>query len=373
MRMIAKKITWLLLTLCTLGGAVWGQLPLLAALGLLLLLIPAVCAAVHLFVREKMKISIKMPANLQKGAQKAAVLQVTSRHGLPLGRISARLTAENLLTGETQTQRLFAPLGAKTEFTVGSAYCGRISVQAEELRLYDCFGVLGVAYKKPVCAYMTVQPETFAQTIVLTPAAENERESEQYSQEKPGFDRSEVFQLREYIPGDAYKQIHWKLSQKLDRLIVKDASLPILRSAAVFWERTEENPAPERTDAQAEVAATCCKTLLSQAAAFTVIWNDAEQERLICQRIENMDDFAALLPRLMMARCAKGVSGAELLLQSGLLGEFSHLLCISARSDAAALCEQRRCCLLNCAGESGAAGIAFDTKNYAAKTAELVL
>ena len=40
---------------------------------------------------------------------------------------------------------------------------------------------------------------------------------------------------------------------ELFSLIVKDPSLPITRSAAVFWERTEENPTADRTDAEAEI------------------------------------------------------------------------------------------------------------------------
>ncbi|MFR7744089.1 MAG: DUF58 domain-containing protein [Acutalibacteraceae bacterium] len=53
-----------------------------------------------------------------------------------------------------------------------------------------------------------------------------------------------MFQIRDYVPGDSQRQIHWKLSHKYDKLIVKDPSLPITRSAAVFWERTEETPLP---------------------------------------------------------------------------------------------------------------------------------
>ncbi|MFR6376131.1 MAG: DUF58 domain-containing protein [Oscillospiraceae bacterium] len=49
-----------------------------------------------------------------------------------------------------------------------------------------------------------------------------------------------MFQIRDYVPGDSQRQIHWKLSHKYGKLIVKDPSLPITRSAAVFWERTEE-------------------------------------------------------------------------------------------------------------------------------------
>ena len=32
---------------------------------------------------------------------------------------------------------------------------------------------------------------------------------------------SEIFELREYVPGDNIKAIHWKLSNKIDKPIVR--------------------------------------------------------------------------------------------------------------------------------------------------------
>ena len=72
---------------------------------------------------------------------------------------------------------------------------------------------------------------------------------------KKGSDYSETFQLREYVPGDSIKQIHWKLSEKLDKLVVREASLPVQKSTLVFWDKYAENGfSPEEADAMAEVA-----------------------------------------------------------------------------------------------------------------------
>ena len=99
---------------------------------------------------------------------------------------------------------------------------------------------------------------------VLSPAAAHIDDTEDYSNERPGYDLSEMFQIRDYVPGDSQRQIHWKLSHKYGKLIVKDPSLPITRSAAVFWERTENDPTAERTDAEAEIVVSVCRNLLSQ-------------------------------------------------------------------------------------------------------------
>ena len=98
---------------------------------------------------------------------------------------------------------------------------------------------------------MTVQPDTFPQSVTVSANLNSPEDSEVYSQEKPGQDLSETFQIREYRPGDSIRQMHWKLTQKLDRPIVRDPSLPITRSVLLLWERTAAEPeAPAEADAQ---------------------------------------------------------------------------------------------------------------------------
>ncbi len=131
-------------------------------------------------------------------------------------------------------------------------------------------------------------------------------DTEDYSNERPGYDLSEMFQIRDYVPGDSQRQIHWKLSHKYGKLIVKDPSLPITRSAAVFWERTEENPTVDRTDAEAEIVVSVCRNLLSQSVQFTVGWNEGDAGRCVFQQIRDMDDLIGLLPRLLTAQATTG-------------------------------------------------------------------
>ncbi len=48
-----------------------------------------------------------------------------------------------------------------------------------------------------------------------------------FSTSKPGDDPTEIFGIREYVPGDRIRNIHWKLSSKHRELMVKEFSLPL--------------------------------------------------------------------------------------------------------------------------------------------------
>lgn len=49
-------------------------------------------------------------------------------------------------------------------------------------------------------------------------------DSEHYSETKPGDDPSQIFDIRDYQEGDRLSRIHWKVSMKLNRVMVKEYS-----------------------------------------------------------------------------------------------------------------------------------------------------
>lgn len=170
------------------------------------------------------------------------------------------VTVCNQLNRESTQQQLLtwaAPKRAqKCSLRVGSEYCGRLRVWVPQVVLYDCFGIIGIRCKRNGVTHITIQAETFEPAVVLVPNPSSTDDSESYSQERPGADLTETFQLREYVPGDSPRQIHWKLTNKFDKLIVRDPGLPISRDVLVFWERTGESQDPALIDAQAGIAQT---------------------------------------------------------------------------------------------------------------------
>ncbi len=334
---ILRKLVWLLLVLGLLILTVQTASPLALGLEICMVVLPLLCLPFNLLAAKKLKLTAQLPVNLRKSEDAALVLTVQNPSALPVCLCVCRIRLENQLNGENRTADLACGIWPKGTQTVrasfGSPYCGRIRLTAESVRLYDCFGLIGVRAAAGTHAACVVQPETFPQTLVLTPSAARVEEAEDYSAERPGSDLSEIFQIRDYVPGDSPRQVHWKLSQKYGKLIVKDASLPITRSAALFWERTETHPTAVRTDAEAEVVVSLCRNLLAQSVQFTLGWN--EHGRLVRHLVRDLDELIALLPRLFKAAPEQGASGASLLLQTVAPGAYSHLIYVSGEQPAA--------------------------------------
>ena len=198
-------------------------------------------------------------------------------------------------------------------------------------------------------------------------------DSDSYSPYRPGSDVSETFQIREYVQGDSLRQIHWKLSGKLDRLIVKDPSLPVVRSVLVYWDRANRLSAAGKMDAQAEVTVTLCRTLLDNSISFTIGWNEPAEQRCILHSVAGMDDVVALMPRMLSVQGTEmGLSGAELLLENLAGRNYSRIIYICEEaSPAVDTLRQLSHVTLLCCADSG--GIVFDEENYQDQLAELIL
>ena len=330
---ILAKITWLALAALALAATLHSGSFLSLALLAALAGVPLLAAAVHLILRSRVKLRLSAPVNAAKGAQLTVQITAENPTALPLPAIGVRVEIENLLTGEKQT--VFRRTGAcphrsgSAEIALSSRFCGRVRARAVSVRLYDCFWLLPVLCKAAASAAVTVQPDVFPMEVSILADTNCPDESEVYSQEKPGADMTETFQIRDYREGDSIRQIHWKLSSKFDRLISRDPSLPVTRSVLLLWERKCEKTSPAEQDAQAQSLVSLCRALLDQGAQFNISWSE-DGAGCVIQEIRDMGDLIGLLPRLLSAApYAGGLSCAEALCRAAGEGVLSHIVYIA--------------------------------------------
>ena len=369
--MIAKKIGWFGLEAVLMGFFLYFGSSAAFALAMVMVLIPLLTLPVSLYLRNKIKISVSADMNLKKGDKGSITVTLENPTIFPVLEMMCIIRTENQLNRETHhfPGGTWLPPKGKQEIHIekGSAYCGRIKITASKAVMYDCFGLLGIECKTDAAAYMTVQPDTFEMEVSLLPDSGSIDDSDVYSEQKPGNDMTETYQIREYVPGDSMRQIHWKLSNKFDRLIVRDPALPVVQNVLVFWERTGESDDPDIIDAQAEIIVSLCKSLLDNSIQFTVGWNDTDRNLCILHEISSTDELVGIVPRLMRATgCSSGVCGTELLMQTGEHALCSHMVYLAENpGQGAEELHRYGHVTIMLGGESQMAGVKlFDAENY---------
>lgn len=376
--MILMKLSWLVLE----GLLVWFFLyfgsGVALALAVLMLLIPLISLPIHLYLKKHLNIKIEAAVSQRKGDEGSITVNIHNPTVFPALRIRCDLVVQNQLNREKHSQKIMtyalSKKKQKNTLRVGSEYCGRIRIAVPKVTLYDCFGLIGIRYSCEAVAHMTVQPDTFETAVILVPNSSSTDDSELYSQDLPGMDLTETYQIREYVPGDSIRQIHWKLSNKFDKLIVRDPGLPITRNVLVFWERTGESGDPDVIDAQAEVIISLCRSLMDNGIQFNIGWNDTDRNLCVIHEIRDMDELVGIIPRLLRATGASDtVSGAALLLQTQPEALCAHMVYIAEEPQSEVMEMQRygHVTMLVCGEEAPQGAILFNEEDYAQQLTQI--
>ena len=181
---------------------------LLVTLGLpwfsLALSLPGICA---------LRLSPSGPDWVPLGER--ADLMILGACSLPMPPFRGRILLENILLGDKQ---LYDPAAGFTAY-----HCGGYRCTIEKPRVYDYLGLCSFRVRKTEPKTLLVRPEP----LPLTAPENLLRHTASRWKPKFGGGFAENHELRLYRPGDNLNQVHWKLSAKTGKLILREPMEPI--------------------------------------------------------------------------------------------------------------------------------------------------
>lgn len=166
----------------------------------------------------------------------------------PLIRPRVRLCWINQLTGEEGQALLFVSPSKESSLTIPAGHCGRLVCRAERAWSCDLLGLFP----------LPVWRGTEGALLVLPPALELDDAQELTGGQndgvvlrpRPGGGPGEDYDLREYRAGDPLRSVHWKLSSKLDELVVRETLEPQQAAIVVTYDHFGSPEVLDRTFAQ---------------------------------------------------------------------------------------------------------------------------
>lgn len=233
---------------------------------------PVVSWLILVLIRQKVGLSIAAPGVVGKNKPFTLQAVVESNSRIALGKTVIWLELTNAVTGESQKKRMIFR-GSGT-WTLESIYCGCVECCVTGAWCYDWFGILPVKIPCKAKKRIIVMPDTFPVELETVLSRSDHDERTEYAPNRKGSDRTETMQIRDYVPGDPLQQIHWKLSGKMDRLIVRDPARPVDRELMVFLEQKDEKRTPETADALLEAVVSVCQALAESNRPFCLAWNE---------------------------------------------------------------------------------------------------
>ena len=246
---------------------------------------------VSLLATLRTRLRMDAPALLTRN--EAAYVTLRAGNGfLPQPLCRFRLTITAVMTGERRSLRQSTQSQGSWYVPLDTSHAGAYLCQVEKARVYDYLGLFRLPVRAPAPVETVIRP------VPREPARlPNLRHFlVRQLKPKPGGGFSEEHELRDYRPGDSMREIHWKLSVKTDRTIVREAQEPVRGLTLLTFDL---RGTPGRVDATLEELLWLSQWLLDHDTPHQILWIDPTDCETATAPIEAPADLEALLSRLL--------------------------------------------------------------------------
>lgn len=250
--------------------------PFLLYAGVALILVAAVIGiGMHQESRD-LEVRLKVGKGVRGGDELPFEITVrTRKNPWFLRYVQMDLAIQNEMFQTTEQTRLVLPLsGRANTFTLKETVplCGEVEVTCSGIRAYDFLRLFCKEIETLELASAVVYPKRRRLQVELSRAAAGIPKYTGMVQNRKGSDPSEMFDIRDYTPGDDIRSIHWKLSSKTDNLILRQASDPAHYNTVLLPDfgrnQLKQKHAAEQINATIGYAIALGEELLRQNAAF---------------------------------------------------------------------------------------------------------
>ena len=257
-------------------------------------------------VRNKVDISIHTKEAVFKNESMSILIELMNRSFLPVVKAEANVRLMNSFTGEVNEQSIVFSLPSKRRENIRmhllSEYSGKLHVTVESIIFYDLLGIFSYRKKINEATSYYILPTVYDVTVSVRDEASFLNEDFDHFINKIGIGR-EYFNLKEYTPGDNIKEIHWKLSSKLDEIVVKENSETVSESFLILFETSylEEKRiiTPKLIDAMLEVYLGITKLLIEHEKIVSIGWLGKDDEELRIIQVGSLQELHQLYSQIL--------------------------------------------------------------------------
>lgn len=339
--MAGNRVFYILLLAAAAGVYIFTNTYYTLMLLALTVILPLISLVLMMLSGRGITVSADVPGSCEK---KNAVFRysIANSSRFPAARVTFEVKLENQLTGAVRRRKVSAAAGSRktvsADLRMTGARAGLVTVDTRKIRVYDALGLFTMRKKDLTAQECIVYPEFRDVLVSMERPVETMGDSRRYSPDRPGSDVSELFAVREYVPGDEVRKIHWKLSSKLDRTILRESSLPLNFSVILMLDMVRGDE--EITDAQLELFFSLSRGMLEQGIDHNLAWFDAGEGMFHICEITGFEEFE--LAAAQMLQCYAGDrpdAALDYYMESSCRNPRTTLLYLTSRPDEPAIAE----------------------------------
>ena len=228
--MLLNRLYMGLLALATAGLLLYSGEPLFLAALLVWLVLVITMGVLVRHDAALLHTTIRVRPGGQNGKKLPITMTVRAEGPMFVTRsVIVEMEDYNTMFGTTVRRSYLLPITSAEniyEIEITPSRCGRITVSCKSVRVQDLLRLFSVPAEGFAPVQAVIHPHRVQVEVELSRTAIGSPRSDGMMQNRKGSDQREMFDIREYAPGDDVRSIHWKLSAKADELIVRQASDP---------------------------------------------------------------------------------------------------------------------------------------------------
>lgn len=342
-----QRLIWFLLVLFSALLYLFDNETITLALLIFIIAIPLLFCFFPFVIKDKISISIETDKDItEQNNPVSMIIHVDNKSILSLGLAIITVSCKNERNLDEQIVIINTGLPSKKHkdipFEINSLYSGKITVNIKQLNITDIFKITKWKTNCHTEGSVNIMPTAFDTCVNFENKLSPDYDSDNYSRIKSGNDPGETTNIREYIPGDSIKNIHWKLSQKTDQLMVRELGLPVANQAMILIDNVISDDFDfEDKDIMLSVLVSVSRAMCSES-EHMIGWINPNNGALTVNRINNENDLEnTVLQLLSISICSNGYTAANSFISQNTVEGLAHIVIIGAGNDIDTSCFSR--------------------------------
>lgn len=272
-----NRLAYILLAVVLAVLLFWYASPFLLCSLILLGLLAVLSALLLRREARQLHIEAEIASGAHEGGTLLLQLEADGQKKLPGVRsIILTVSVKNNLLGETKEKKILLPMtDGRREFCIpiSTGCCGGLRICCVKAEARDILQL----FRSRISPFREVDSVIYPRTlqgveVELSHMTIGEPRDGGHMLNRRGSDLTETFDIREYVPGDDIRSIHWKLSGKVQQLILREPSDPSHYDVVILPDfgkiQGESRVQPEEINTAAACVFTIGEKLLGQGGKF---------------------------------------------------------------------------------------------------------
>lgn len=261
----------------------------------------SVCA-----IKGRIKWSVQIQGELSRGEKTQGRLIFENDLILPILGMEYKLRFSNLLTDESYvcegSSMLLPKRKREVFFSLCEEYTGLMNLEVAKCTVKDPLNLFSKDLEiiSDIPARTMILPRIRPLEISQDSLEMYDIESFKFSQHLKGTDTSETIGIKEYKAGDSIKTIHWKLSSKLDEIVIRELGYPVDNKLLLLLDKSSQSRLKEKEIEEViDLFSSLSYELASKEINHTLGWYDFLLDKFICNYVDSQDQVISMLPSLI--------------------------------------------------------------------------